>query len=185
MAVSSGPTPLGTPAPDFTLPDLDGTPVALADFANEPALLVAFVCNHCPYVRHVEQRLGSFHDAFEGTGLAMVAICSNDVAAYPDDDVPRLREQAERAGWRFPYLVDATQDVARAYGAVCTPDFFLFDADRRLAYRGAFDAATPGNAERVDGHLLRDAVSKVLAGRSVPLPHRSALGCGIKWREDA
>lgn len=185
MAVSSEPTPLGTPAPDFALPDLGGRLVRLADLANSPALAVVFACNHCPYVRHVESRVGTFYDAFEGTGLALVAICSNDVQAYPDDDVPGLRAQATRAGWRFPYLVDTDQEVARAYGAVCTPDFFVFDADRRLAYRGAFDASTPGNGQRVDGALLRDAVTKVLADREVPLPHRPALGCGIKWRAES
>lgn len=185
MAVSSAPTPLGTPAPDFSLPDLDGRLWSLPDLADEPALLVVFACNHCPYVRHVERRLGTLYDAFEGTGLAVVAICPNDTVAYPDDDVPRLREQVARAGWRFPYLVDAGQDVARAFGAVCTPDLFLYDEQRRLAYRGAFDESTPGNGKRVDGALLRDAVTKVLAGREVPLPHQPAMGCGIKWRAGA
>lgn len=181
MAVSSPSTALGTPLPATVLPDLDGTPVDLAAHAGGDALLVVFACNHCPYVRLVEDRLGTLVDAFDGAGLRTVAICSNDVAAYPDDDIPGLRDQAARAGWRFPYLVDADQTAALAFGAVCTPDFFLYAPDGTLAYRGAFDEARPGGGAAVTGHLLRDAVTAVVLGRPAPQPQRPALGCGIKW----
>jgi hypothetical protein len=133
-------------------------------------------------VQHVEQRLGEVARQVEEAGGALVGICSNDVIGYPDDDVPGLVTQVTRAGWSFPYLVDSDQDVARAFGAACTPDFFVYGPDRALRYRGAFDAATPGNDEPVDGSLLLAAVSHVLAGEEVPEPHRPSLGCGIKWR---
>lgn len=182
MAVSSPTTALGTPLPRLVLPDLDGTSLDLAAHAAGDALLVVFACNHCPYVRLIEDRLATMADAFEGAGLRTVAICSNDVAAYPDDDVPGLRDQASRAGWRFPYLVDGDQAAARAFGAVCTPDLFLFAPDLTLAYRGAFDEARPGSGVAVTGHLLRDAATAVVLDRAVPQPQRPALGCGIKWR---
>lgn len=181
MAVQSGPTPLGSPLPDVVLPDLDGTDVRLADYRGDDVLVVVFGANHCPYVRHVERRLGDLAEAFDGTGVRFVAIGSNDVDEYPDDDVAGLREQAERAGWRFPYLLDTDQSVARAFGAVCTPDFFVFDADGRLAYRGAFDSSSPKNNEALTGAALRDAITKSVLGRPVPTPHRPAMGCGIKW----
>jgi peroxiredoxin len=181
MAVESQMVDLGTPAPDFVLTSVTGAKVGLADYRDEPALLVAFLCNHCPYVRHIETVLGDVLRT-QLRDLATVGVCSNDTESHPDDDVPHLREQAERAGWTFPYLVDEDQSVARAYKAACTPDFFLFDADRRLAYRGAFDASTPGNAEPVTGDSLVSAARLVLAGESVPEPHRSSLGCSIKWK---
>jgi peroxiredoxin len=142
MAVSSFLVPLGTPAPDFALPSVDGSEVKLAD-VSAPALLVVFLSNHCPYVRHVESALGAFAAEYAGKGLATIAICSNDVENYPDDDVPGLAAQVERAGFTFPYLVDSSQEVAKAYAAACTPDFFMYDAQRRLVYRGAFDEARP------------------------------------------
>ena len=182
MALSSALVPLGTAAPDFVLPDLSGRPVGLSDVAGGQVLVVAFLCNHCPYVQHIEHQVGEVAGLVEAAGGAFVGICSNDVVGYPDDDVPGLAEQATRAGWSFPYLVDSDQDVARAFGAVCTPDFFVYGADRTLRYRGAFDAATPGNDEPVNGSLLRSAVALVLAGEDVPEPHRPSLGCGIKWR---
>jgi peroxiredoxin len=175
--------PLGTPAPDFTLPAVDGRNVALSDFADAPALLVAFLCNHCPYVRHVERSLGETLGEYSGRGLAVVGICPNDADAYPNDAPERLAEQADRAGWAFPYLVDETQEVGREFGAECTPDFFLYDAARKLAYRGAYDGSTPGNDVPLTGELLRDAIELVLAGRPVPEPHRPSMGCSIKWRE--
>jgi peroxiredoxin len=174
--------PLGTPAPDFALPDLFGTTTDVSDLADAPALLVMFVCNHCPYVRHVEAELGRLIGGFEQ--LATVAICSNDWESYPDDAPPRLAEQAERAGWRFPYLLDESQDVARAYRAACTPDFFLYDGDRRLAYRGSFDESTPGNGKPVTGERLRTAIELVLAGSPVPEPHVPSIGCSVKFRAD-
>ena len=182
MAQTSDMLPLRTPAPDFALPDLDGKVVARDDLAGAPALLVAFLCNHCPYVRHVERTFGDLARQWKREGLAVVGICSNDVASYPDDDRDGLAAQAERAGFAFPYLIDESQDVARAYGAACTPDFFLFDQDRALAYRGALDASTPGNNVPVTGDELRAAVETVLAGEPVPEPHRPSIGCSIKWK---
>lgn len=183
MAVTSEMVPLGTPAPDFALTDLAGQVVRRDDFAEAPALLVAFVCNHCPYVQHIETVLGTVLADFPS--LAVVGICTNDADAYPDDAPAKLAEQAGRAGWRFPYLVDATQQVGRAYRAMCTPDFFLYGADRTLAYRGAFDDSTPGNGKPVTGAALRAAIEAVLAGAAVPEPHQPSMGCSIKWRSEA
>ena len=180
MAVSSLMVPLDTPAPDFALPDLTGATVRRDDFAAAPALLVAFLCNHCPYVRHVEAVFGELVAAHPE--LAVVGVCTNDAAAYPDDRPEALAEQAKRASWSFRYLLDSDQAVGRAFNAACTPDFFLYDAGRRLAYRGALDDSTPGNGKPVTGQLLRVAIEAVLAGRPVPEPHRPSLGCSIKWR---
>jgi peroxiredoxin len=182
MAIASFMVPLGTPAPDFTLPSIDGGTVSLADFKGSPALLVIFLSNHCPYVRRIENGIGALTAEYGEKGLATVAICSNDVVNYPDDDAEHLREQVKRAGFTFPYLVDESQETAKAYKAACTPDFFLYGADRRLAYRGEFDAARPSNDASVDGSSLRAALDRVLAGEPVPEPHTSSLGCGIKWR---
>ena len=182
MAVSSPATALGTPLPDVTLPDVDGRPVRLPDLRGDGILVIVWSANHCPYVRHVERRLGILADAFDGTGVSFAAVASNDVEAYPDDDVAGMREQVARAGWHFPYLVDSDQSVAHALGAVCTPDIFVFDSMGRLAYRGAFDTASPKNGNPVDGSLLRDALTALLAGRPAPQPQRPALGCGLKWR---
>jgi peroxiredoxin len=180
MAVPSQMVPLGTPAPDFALPDLSGTTVKLGDLADAPALLVMFACNHCPYVKHVESAVGRLLGGYET--LATVAICSNDWNSYPDDAPPKLAEQAARAGWDFPYLLDESQDVARAYQAACTPDFFLYDADRLLAYRGSLDESTPGNGKPVTGERLRAAIDLVLSGRPVPEPQIPSMGCSIKFR---
>lgn len=180
MALTSALVPLGTSAPDFTLPDIRGAAHSLADF-TAPVLVVAFVCNHCPYVNHVELALGRVAST---VGIDLVAICSNDVSRYPDDAPDELAGQAKRAGWAFPYLVDEAQQVARAYGAVCTPDFFVYGPDRLLAYRGAFDESTPGNGLPVTGAALTAAIDLVAAGHPVPEPHRPSLGCGIKWLPD-
>lgn len=182
-AINSTMVSLGTPAPEFTLPAVDGSTVAMADLAGAPALLVMFLCNHCPYVKHIESVLGATVAEFTGRGLAAVAICANDAGGYPDDRPERLAEQAARAGFGFPYLVDESQQVGRDYQAACTPDFFLYDAERRLAYRGAFDESTPGNNKPVTGALLHAAIEHVLAGRQVPEPHRASIGCNIKWRD--
>ncbi|MER5353613.1 thioredoxin family protein [Kitasatospora sp. NPDC002551] len=179
MPVSSHMVPIGTPAPEFALPSVDGKTVRTGDFAAAPALLVAFLSNHCPFVRHIEAGIGEL--ARDLPRLAVVAVCSNDTGVAPDDGLDGLRGQLDRTGWTFPYLVDADQSVARAYRAACTPDFFLYDAQRRLAYRGALDASRPGNEEPVEGALLRAAVAEVLAGRPVPEPHRASIGCSIKW----
>ena len=179
MAVASQMVDLQTPMPAFELPDLAGATVTSRSFAGT-ALLVAFMCNHCPYVQHVEARFGELVRAHRD--LSVVAICSNDAQGYPEDAPAHLAEQARRVGWNFPYLVDESQDVGRAFGAACTPDFFLYDAQGRLAYRGAMDDSTPGNGQPVTGALLEDAITQVLAGQPVPEPHRPSMGCSIKWR---
>ena len=179
MSVQSLMVPIGTPAPEFSLPDLDGRLHSRADYADGPGLLVIFACNHCPYVRHLESKLG---EVLGTPTIPAVAICTNDADAYPDDAPEHLRAQADRAGWKFPYLIDATQQVGRAFRAACTPDFFLYDARLELAYRGAFDESTPGNGKPVTGNELRAAVEAVRTGAPVPEPHRPSMGCSIKWR---
>ena len=181
MAASSLMVPLGTPAHDFELPSADGPTVKLADLDGR-ALLVMFLCNHCPYVRHVERALAEVAD-YAARDVAAVGICSNDLDAYPTDGLAGMAEQASRAGFGFPYLLDEDQQVAAAYRAMCTPDLFVYGADRRLAYRGAFDDSTPRNGRSVTGALLRDALDRVLEGRPVPEPHRPSMGCSLKWRE--
>ena len=180
---------LGTQAPDFRLPAvplLDGTAggkeVALADFEAAPGLVVAFICNHCPFVQHVAGELSALSKDLPAQGVAMVAISSNDVAAYPADSPEAMAAEAARQGWAFPYLYDEDQSVAAAYRAACTPDFFLFDGDRRLVYRGQLDASRPGNGLPVTGSDLRAAVAAVLAGEPVAEDQRPSLGCNIKWK---
>lgn len=181
MAVNSSMVPLGTPAPTFDLTAINGGSVSLEDLKDSPATLVVFLSNHCPYVRHIETGIGALAKDY-GARLSIVAICSNDSVNYPDDDPTHLAEQATRAGFTFPYLLDDTQDVAKAYKAACTPDFFLYDAELRLAYRGEFDGARPGNSVPVTGSSLRAAVDALLEGRPVPEQQRPALGCSIKWK---
>jgi peroxiredoxin len=180
---------LGTQAPDFRLPAVPllagtagGKEVALEDFAAAPALLVAFICNHCPFVQHVAGELAALSKDLPAQGVAMVAISSNDVAAYPADSPEAMAEEAARQGWAFPYLYDEDQSVAAAYRAACTPDFFLFDGDRKLVYRGQLDASRPGNGLPVTGSDLRAAVAAVLAGKPVAEDQRPSLGCNIKWK---
>lgn len=175
---------LGTAAPDFSLPDvISGRTISLAQFEGAPGLLVMFLCAHCPFVQHVEAQLGRLGRDYAGRGLGMVAISSNDAEAYPQDAPDGLRRQAERNGFPFPYLFDATQQVARAYSAACTPDFFLFDARRKLVYRGQLDGSRPGNHIPVDGSDLRAAMDAVLAGRPVNPEQRPSVGCNIKWKQ--
>ncbi|HEY6706524.1 MAG TPA: thioredoxin family protein [Actinomycetota bacterium] len=180
MAASSLMVPLGTPAHDFELPSADGTTVRLADLGGQ-ALLVMFLYNHCPYVRHIERALGAMVAEYSGR-VAAVGVCSNDLDTYPDDGPAGMAEQTRRAGFEFPYLVDESQQVAAEYRAMCTPDLFVYDADRRLAYRGAFDDSTPRNGQPVSGALLRQALDWVLEGQPVPEPHRPSMGCSLKWR---
>lgn len=173
--------PLGTRAPGFRLPSVGGHTIALGDFSHAPGLLVVFLSNHCPYVRHVERGLARLAADYAPAGLATVGICSNDAARYPDDNAQHLAEQARRAGFHFPYLVDETQEAAKAYRAACTPDFFLYGTGRRLAYRGRMDGARPANDVPNDGRELRDAIELVLDSKPVPEPHKPSLGCSIKW----
>jgi len=182
MAASSLMVPLGTPAHDFELPSADGTPVKLAGLDGQ-ALLVMFLCNHCPYVRHVERALGAMVAEYAKRDVAAAGICSNDLGAYPEDGPDGMAEQARRAGFGFPYLLDESQQVAAAYRAMCTPDLFVYGADRQLAYRGAFDDSTPRNGQPVTGALLRGALDLVLEGQPVPEPHRPSMGCSLKWRD--
>jgi len=175
---------LGTPAPAFALPDPQGTVHSLDELNAAPALLVAFICNHCPYVRHIVDGLAGFAREYGPRGLAIVAINANDAGAYPEDAPPAMAEAARRHGFSFPYLYDASQQVALAYEAVCTPDFFLFDGQRRLVYRGQFDDSRPGSAIPVTGASLRAAADAVLAGRPVPAVQLPSVGCSIKWRPE-
>ena len=178
--------PLGTTAPGFSLPDHGDSPggklVSLEDFAGAPALLVAFLCNHCPFVQHVAGELAALGRDLAARGVAMVGINSNDIEAYPADAPERMAEEAARQGWTFPYLLDESQQVAMAYRAACTPDFYLFDGDRRLVYRGQLDGSRPGNGVPVTGSDLRAAVDAVLAGEPVTDDQWPSLGCNIKWK---
>ena len=173
---------LGTRAPDFSLPDTDGRLVSLADYRDAPALLVMFICNHCPYVQHVRHELARVGKDYLGRGVAMVAINSNDVRADPDDRPERMKEEKELVGYPFPYLFDESQEVAKAYGAACTPDFYVFDRERRLQYRGQLDDSRPGNRIPVTGKDLRAALDAVLAGRPVSAEQQPSIGCNIKWK---
>jgi len=173
---------LGKPAPDFALRDTDGKTVSLADFRDAEALLVMFICNHCPYVKHVQQGLAALCKEYQKRGAAIVGISSNDVVAYPDDAPDKMKIEKKSAGYTFPYLFDESQDVARAYEAACTPDFFLFDAGRKLVYRGQMDDSRPGNGLPVTGKDLRAALDAVLAGRPVPQDQKASIGCNIKWK---
>jgi peroxiredoxin len=174
---------LGTPAPSFALPEpLTGKTVSLHDFDDKPALLVAFICNHCPYVIHIRDTFIDFAREYADRGLQVVAINSNDVVNYPDDSPEKMAELAREAKMPFPYLYDESQSAAKAYQAACTPDFFLFDADRKLVYRGQFDASRPQNDEPVTGQDMRAAVDALLAGRPIPEDQVPSLGCNIKWK---
>lgn len=174
--------PLGMEAPDFELPDTSGDPVRLEDFDDAQALLVVFLCNHCPYVKHIRDELAEFAREYREKGLAVVGISSNDVEQYPEDAPDRMREVKEEVGFPFPYLFDESQEVARDYGAACTPDFFLFDENRELVYRGQFDDSRPGNDVPVSGEDLRKAADRVLEGRPVPEDQAPSVGCNIKWK---
>jgi len=175
--------PLGSLAPSFYLPDASSRrTIASEDLAAAPALLVAFLCNHCPFVKHIRDGFAAFAREYADRGLAIVGINSNDVVAYPDDSPEKMAEEARSAGYGFPYLFDETQAVARAYDAACTPDFFLYDAERRLVYRGQFDDSRPGNGKPVTGRDLRAACDALLAGREVAGDQLPSIGCNIKWK---
>jgi peroxiredoxin len=183
MAVTSTSLPLGTTAPDFALTDVvSGRTVSLQDFEGQKALLVMFICRHCPYVAHVRPAIAALAREHVGSGLGIVAISANDPATYPEDAPERLAAEVVEAGYTFPYLFDETQEVAKAYTAARTPDFFLFDRDRRLAYRGQFDSSRPRNDVPVTGEDLRAAIDAVLEERPVSGDQRPSVGCSIKWR---
>ncbi len=173
---------LGTTIPDFRLPDPAGRLYSVADFRKAPAMLVAFISNHCPYVQHIRAGLAQFARDYQPRGLAMVAIGANDVAAYPQDGPDHMAVEVDEAGYIFPYLYDESQAVAKAFRAACTPDFFLFDAQGRLAYRGQFDRSRPGSRTPVTGVDLRAAADAVLAGQPAPAEQLPSIGCSIKWR---
>lgn len=174
--------PLGTPAPDFSLPDtVSGRSLGLHQLASDRATLVMFVCNHCPYVKHVNPELVRLARDYQPRGVAFIAISSNDVETYPEDAPERMAVVAAEEGYSFPYLYDRDQSVARAYDAACTPDFYLFDGQRRLAYRGRLDGSTPRNGQPLTGAELRAALEAVLGGRPVATEQQPSLGCGIKW----
>jgi peroxiredoxin len=182
MLTASTMLALGSAAPDFRLLDTTGRPVARDDFKAAPALLVAFLCNHCPYVKHIRSGLATFAREYRAKGLAMVGINSNDAEEYPEDSLKKMVDEVKNAGYVFPYLYDETQAVAKAYHAACTPDFFLFDAGRRLVYRGQFDDSRPGNNVPVTGADLRAACDAALAGKPVPPTQKPSMGCNIKWK---
>jgi len=174
---------LGTKAPEFSLPDaVSGRTISLDSFADEKALLVMFLCPHCPYVKHIQKPLAALLREYRGTGLGVVAISSNDAQQYPEDDPAGLRRQAKECSFDFPYGYDESQEVAQAYEAACTPDFFLFDSARKLVYRGQFDGARPKNDIPVTGSDLRAALDAVLAGRPIAAEQRPSIGCNIKWK---
>lgn len=174
--------PIGTPAPDFALPDFDGNTVALADFADSAGLLVVFMCNHCPYVIHLQEELARLARECQDRTIAVVAINSNDIAKHPDDAPIKMKQRAEEVGFTFPYLYDSSQEVAQAYRAACTPDFFLFDRAKKLFYRGQFDDTRPSSGQDPTGADLRRAVEALLASEAPPEPQIPSAGCNIKWK---
>ncbi|MGD0909328.1 MAG: thioredoxin family protein [Candidatus Acidiferrales bacterium] len=175
--------PLGTIAPPFHLPDPNGKQVSPDDVPTASALLLVFMCNHCPYVKHVQTSFTQLAREYQARGVAVIGINSNDVETFPEDRPEKMAEEIRNAGYTFPYLFDETQEVAKAYGAACTPDFFLFDKDRRLVYRGQYDASRPKNGLPVTGSDLRAALDAVLEGRPQPLDQKPSVGCGIKWKK--
>ena len=174
--------PLGTDAPAFSLPDTQGETVALDDFEDASALLVIVMCNHCPYVKHVRAGLVNLVREYQEKGVAVVGINSNDVRSFPDDSPAKMAEETVTFGYTFPYLFDESQEVAKAYRAACTPDFFLFDKERKLVYRGQMDDSRPGNNKPVTGADLRAALNALLEGRQVPSDQKPSMGCNIKWK---
>ena len=185
MAEQSTMLPLGTIAPHFRLPDPQGKQISLDDFSGASALLVVFMCNHCPYVKHVQSSFTQLAKEYQGRGVAVVGISSNDVENYPEDGPEKMAEEIQAAGYTFPYVYDESQDVAKAYHAACTPDFFLFDRDRRLVYRGQYDASRPKNGIPVTGADLRTALDAVLEGRPQHSDQKPSMGCGIKWKKQS
>ena len=173
---------LGTPAPDFSLPDADGTIVRLKDFKDASALLVMFICNHCPYVQHVRHAVADLAREYQKKGVAVIAINSNDVTKYPADNPNMMKEESKLVGYTFPYLIDENQAVAKAYYAACTPEFYVFDKQRKLTYHGRLDSSTPGNGTKTTGEDLRAALDATLAGKPASPVQKPSMGCNIKWK---
>ncbi len=182
VATNSTMLPLGTPAPDFRLPDTNGRAFSLADLKQAKALVVVFMCNHCPYVKHIRAGLAQLARDYQPRGVALVGINSNDVRNYPADSPEKMKQEVRAAGYIFPYLYDEAQEVAKTYRAACTPDFFVFDGAQRLVYRGQFDDSRPGNGLPVTGKDLRAALDAVLAGKPPPSNQKPSIGCNIKWK---
>ena len=175
--------PLGMIAPDFVLPDtISGENKSLTNLKSEKATVIMFICNHCPFVKHVQQHLVRLAREYQAKGISFVAISSNDVEKYPDDSPQRMKEVAQELGYPFPYLYDESQEVARAYNAACTPDFYVFDKNLKLVYRGQMDASRPGNNIPVTGKDLREALDNILQGKPVSEDQRPSIGCNIKWK---
>lgn len=174
--------PLGTPAPDFSLVNVDGRTITLSELPAAPATVIVFMCNHCPFVKHIAPELSRFADEYQARGVHVMGINSNDTSSHPQDSPEQMVHEAEAQGYRFPYLFDETQEVAQAYRAACTPDFFVFDGARKLVYRGQFDPSRPGSSVPVTGSDLRAAVDALLAGQPAPAAQRPSIGCNIKWR---
>jgi len=182
MAVETPPPELGAACPDFRLPAVDGKTYARDDFRDKPVLVVMFICNHCPYVKAVEDRIIGLARELEARGVQFVGVCANDAAHYPDDAFDKLAERWRDRGYGFPYLHDEAQDVARAFGAVCTPDIFVYDRDRRLAYRGRIDDSWKDEG-RVTRRELAAAIEALVAGKRPSPEQRPSMGCSIKWRQ--
>lgn len=183
MSVKSTMLPLETKAPDFSLIDvISGQTISLDTFKNKKGLLVMFICRHCPYVKHVQDQLAQIGKDYQDKDIGIVAISANDPKAYPEDAPDSLKEQAEELGFTFPYLYDETQEVAKAYTATCTPDLFLFDADKKLVYRGRLDDSRPGNNVPITGKDLRNALDTVLSEGLPDTNQKPSMGCGIKWK---
>ncbi len=184
MEVESVMLRLGTPAPPFLLRDVvSGRSVSLDTFTGKTALLVMFICRHCPYVVHVRNEISRIGRDYADKDLGIIAVSSNDPVAYPDDAPDRLKDMAEQLDFRFPFCFDETQEVAKAYKAACTPDFYLFDQERRLVYRGQLDDSRPGNNKPVTGHDLRAAIHATLTGQPVDQRQKPSIGCNIKWKK--
>jgi len=184
MAELSTMQALGSIAPDFTLPDtISGQDVSLSNVASDVATVIMFICNHCPFVQHVNSELVSLSNEYMAKGVSFAAISANDAENYPEDSPDKMKQYAERLGYKFPYLYDDTQEVAKTYGAACTPDFFVYDKDLKLVYRGRMDGSTPGNDVPLTGEELRAALDAIIAGQPVNQKQTPSVGCGIKWRE--
>jgi peroxiredoxin len=175
-------SPLGTKAPEFSLPDPEGRIVSRSDFEGAPALLVMFICNHCPFVKHIAAGLAALGRDYQAKGAAVVAINANDIRTHPDDSPAKMAEEIKARGYTFPYLFDETQETAKAFGAACTPDFFVYDRQHRLVYRGQLDDSRPSNDDPVTGRDVRAALDAALGGRPVPEDQQPSIGCNIKWK---